>query len=85
MLAGKVIVRTVTLYYIGEVVASEKKGFLALTKCSWVADAGTWHVALRDGTLSEVEPYPADDTVLVNLGAVVDIAPWHHALPTTAH
>ena len=85
MLTGKIIIRTVTHYYVGEMVrAPAPDGFLTLTKCSWVADTGRWHVALRDGTLSEVEPYPAEAVVLVNLGAVVDIAPWDHELPTTA-
>lgn len=86
MLSGKLIIRTVTHYYVGEVVASPPPpdGFLALRQCSWVADTGRWHVALRDGTLSEVEPYPAGAIVLVNLGAVVDIAPWDHELPTKA-
>ena len=86
-----VIVRTVTHYYVGEVQNPENwsegagyPGWLRLTKCSWVAYTGRWHVALRDGTLSEVEPYPPEDTVLINLGAVVDIAPWHHELPTNA-
>lgn len=83
-MTGKVFVRTVTHYYVGEVVESTEAGFLALTRCSWVADTGRWHVALRDGTLSEVEPYPAADVVLINLGAVVDIAPWGHELPARA-
>ena len=81
---SKVIIRTVTHYYVGEVVESGSEGYVGLVKCSWVADTGRWHIALRDGTLSEVEPYPAGDVVLVNLGAVVDIAPWAHELPTKA-
>ena len=84
-MTGSVIIRTVTHYYVGEVVTNGgQDGFLGLTKCSWVADTGRWHKALEDGTLNEVEPYPAADTVLINLGAVVDIAPWHHPLPNKA-
>jgi len=76
----KVFVRTVTHYYVGEVVGVDER-WLALTKTAWVADTGRWSEALASGTLNEVEPYPDADVVLVSLGAVVDIAPWHGALP----
>jgi uncharacterized protein CbrC (UPF0167 family) len=84
MLTGKVLVRTVTNYYVGELVDEaefKEPGFFGLRQASWVADTGRFSAALKTGTLSEVEPYPADDVVLVNKGAVVDIAPWHHELP----
>jgi hypothetical protein len=81
MLTGKVLIRTVTNYYVGELVDTDEEGFLSLAHASWVADTGRFSAALKTGTLSEVEPYPADDVVLVNKGAVVDIAPWHHELP----
>ena len=83
----KVIIRTVTLHYVGEVVeghAGLLPGSIALRKCSWVADTGRWSVALATGQLGEVEPYPPEDVVEISAGAVVDIAPWHHELPTTA-
>lgn len=85
----KVIVRTVTHYYVGEtpvnpVVFGPDERWLPLTHCSWVAYSGRWHTALRYGTLDEVEPYPPGDEVLISLGAVVDVAPWHHELPTEA-
>ena len=78
-----VFVRTVTHYYVGEVVNTTDR-WLTLTHCSWVADTGRWHVALRDGTLLEVEPYPPEDRVDISMDAVVDIAPWHHPLPDKA-
>lgn len=78
-----VIVRTVTMHYTGRVVAVDDR-WLALTDAAWIADSGRWHKALADGTLNEVEPYPDGDTVLVALGAVVEVAPWRHPLPRTA-
>ena len=79
----KVLIRSVTHYYVGRVVGTDDQ-WIALTNCSWVASTGRFHVALRDGTLDEVEPYPAEDTVLINRGAVIDVAPWSHDLPTEA-
>lgn len=83
----KVFIRTVTHYFVGELVEDSEAprfgpGFLYLRHCSWVADTGRFHAALASGTLPEVEPYPAEDVVSVNLGAIVDIAPWNHKLPT---
>ena len=78
-----VIVRTVTLHYTGRVVGVDDR-WLALTDVAWIANTGRWHTALATGILDEVEPYPDGDTVLVSLGAVVDIAPWRHELPRNA-
>ena len=83
----KVIIRTVTHYYVGAVVSGYQglvPGSIALTQCSWIADTGRWSEALADGALSEVEPYPSSDVVEINTGAIVDVAPWHHELPTEA-
>ena len=76
----KVFVRTVTHYYTGRVVAVDDR-WLALTDAAWIADTGRWSLALETGTLNEVEPYLDGDTVLVHLGAVIDVSPWHHDLP----
>jgi len=82
-LVGKaVFVRTVTYHYTGRLVAVES-GQLVLEDAAWVGDSGRWHVALRDGTLSEVEPYPAG-RVYVNASAVVDVSEWNHSLPRSA-
>jgi hypothetical protein len=76
----KVIVRTVTHYYTGEIVTLTDK-YLGLGTAAWIADTGRWYDALATGSLNEVEPMPHG--VVVNLGAMVDISPWVHALPTT--
>ncbi len=73
-----IIVRTVTHYYTGKLVAADDK-FLLLEDAAWVADTGRWAEALRTGVLSEIEPYPGRCWVAV--GAVNDFSPWAHPLP----
>jgi len=73
------MVRTVTLYYTGRLVAADGQ-WLTLEDVAWVADTGRWSTALTTGTLVEVEPYP-DGRVLVAVGAVVDVCSWAHELP----
>ena len=73
-----VFVRTVTMHYTGRI-ASIKAGEIVLTDAAWIADSGRFYNALKDGTLSEVEPFPGP--VAVNRGAVVDVTEWKHALP----
>ena len=76
----KVFVRTVTLYYVGEVQAVDDR-WLTLVEAAWVADTGRFGVAMATGTLAEVECYPADLRVSINLATVVDLVPWRHELP----
>ena len=73
-------VRTVTMFHTGKLVKVTDK-FIVLEEAAWVADTGRFSDALKNGTLSEVEPFPAGP-VAVSLGSVVDIAEWKHALPT---
>jgi hypothetical protein len=81
MEAGQsVIVRTVTYHYTGRI-AEVTDRWITLDDAAWIADSGRWADALRDGTLSEVEPYPGQ--VMISTGAVVDISPWLHPLPRT--
>ena len=75
----KYIIRCVTYHDVGRV--KEIKGdFLILEDASWVADSGRWEEALKTGELSEVEIFPNE--VYVNIGSIVDSAPWNHDLPT---
>ena len=70
--------RTVTHIEVGRV--SKICGdFVTLEDSSWIADTGRYHDCLRDGTFSEVEPYPITSTV--NLGSLINFAPWPHDLP----
>jgi len=74
--------RTVTYHCVGRVkhwIEYENHLFLILESASWVADSGRFMNAIKDGTLSEVEPV---GDMLLNLATVVDAFPWRHALPT---
>lgn len=78
---ASVLIRTVTHYYTGRVVLLTRDE-VVLSDAAWVADTGRYHVALRDGTLVEVEPYP--EPVSIARGAIVDVAAWSHPLPRAA-
>lgn len=70
--------RTVTYFLVGKV--TKRIGqFLLLEEASWVADTGRFNEAIKNGTLSEVEPV---GPVMVNLSSIVDAYPWAHKLPT---
>lgn len=73
-----VMIRTVTHYYTGRIVALSRDE-IVLAEAAWIADTGRYSVALETGTLSEVEPYPG--LVSVSRGAVVDACAWAHPLP----
>lgn len=74
----KVYLRTVTYHQVGRVKQIIGK-FLMLENASWVADSGRFMNALKDGTLSEVEPVV--DGGGVNIDSIVDFFPWSHELP----
>jgi hypothetical protein len=77
----KIFIRTVTHYYVGEIECAQLApggdgGWVVMKNCSWVADTGHFGKAMEEGKFSEVEAYPTDTLVSVNLGAVVDISDW---------
>lgn len=73
----KLFIRTVTYHMIGEVKARVGQ-FFHLKNASWVADSGRFMNAIKDGTLSEVEPV---GEAFVNVNSVVDMFIWKHTLP----
>lgn len=73
------IIRTVTMTITGRVVACSPT-WIILDTAAWIADSGRWADAIATGSLSEVEPM--GDGVRVARAAIVDVAPWRHALPT---
>ncbi len=77
-LPDQVLIRTVTMIQVGRVVHADQD-WIVLDDAAWVADTGRFHDALRDGTLSEVEPFPLP--VWVSRGAIVDMTEWTHDLP----
>jgi len=74
----KVFVRTVTMSYTGRVAAVTDYD-MVLEDAAWIPDTGRFAAFLADGTLNEVEPFPA--LAILPLGAIVDISPWNHELP----
>lgn len=69
--------RTVTYHMVGEVKKIVGR-FAYLKDASWVADSGRFTQAIKEGTLSEVEPV---GYAFINLDTVVDFFPWEHELP----
>jgi hypothetical protein len=81
----KVYIRTVTHHQVGEVVGVSDVGnttFVVLKNASWIADSGRWHDALKDGFKDNAEIEPEQGLVAVNVGSIIDINEWVHALPT---
>lgn len=70
-------IRTVTMHLIGRLTAVYPTE-LVLENATWVADSSRFHNALRDGKLSETEPFL--HPVIVGRGAVVDATLWPHSL-----
>ena len=77
---NKVLIRTVTNYWIGLVVKLDALEAV-LDKAAWVADTGRWHTALDSGELNEVEVSSKAPVVSVGRGAIVDCVDWPHTLP----
>lgn len=77
-----VFIRTVTHYFTGKV-KKVTKSWIVLSSAAWIADTGRFADAFRDGTLSEVEPYPVATLVFVGRSSIVDVAIWPHPLPRT--
>lgn len=70
--------RTVTYHFVGKVVKTFGS-YVQLERASWVADSGRFMQAVKEGSLSEVEPL---GEWYVNMDTVTDFGPWNHALPT---
>lgn len=78
-LVGKsVLIMTVTHYFTGRVIRANASE-VELSDPAWIADTGRLSVAVRDGTLSEVEPLI--DPIIIARGSIVALIPWRHPLP----
>ena len=76
----KVLIKTVTLYYIGRVhKLSETE--VALINASWIPSTGRWYEILQTGVLEEVEPYPSNLLCYVKLDPIISWSEWLHTLP----
>lgn len=76
LIGGKYFFRTVTYHLVGEVKKIVGR-FAYLKNASWVADSGRFMNAIKEGTLSEVEPV---GDAFINIDTVVDFFPWKHSL-----
>lgn len=70
--------RTVTYHLVGKVEGVLFGNVLELSSASWIADSGRFTQAIKEGTLSEVEPV---GQAFINMDTVVDFFPWSHELP----
>lgn len=77
LVGGKYFFRTVTYHLTGKVDKIVGK-FLVLKDAAWIADSGRFMEAIKNGTLSEIEPV---GDAFLNLDTVVDFFPWKHSLP----
>lgn len=69
----KLFIRTVTLYYTGEV--KEIIGsWVVLKDAAWVADTGRFHDFLKDGTCNEYEGFIKD--VKIPMDSIIDVTEW---------
>jgi len=64
-------IRSVTHHYTGRLVSVGDKE-LVLVNAAWIADDGRFMQAVASGEFNEVEPYPANQRVIVGRGAVLD-------------
>lgn len=67
-------IRTVTMIQVGRLIRVTEKE-LVLEDAIWVADTGRFTQALENGTLNEIETFPAGE-VIVGRGAIVDACVW---------
>jgi len=67
-------------YHLVGMVDSRLSGtnILKLVDASWVADSGRFMNAIKEGSLSEVEPV---GEAFINMDTVTDFFPWVHKLP----
>ena len=76
------IIRTVTMMHVGKLFAVYPTE-LVMVQDSWIADAGRWHLCLRDGieAINDIEPFNPEDAVIIGRGSIIDATIWRHALP----
>jgi hypothetical protein len=72
-------IQTVTHYYTGKLVEVLPHE-LVLEDAAWIADTGRFEQFIKEGTVNEVEPYPAGRLVL-GRGSLIQAFQWTHALP----
>ena len=65
--------RTVTHYFTGRLIwVGEKE--LCFEDVAWIADTGRFNEFMAGKTVSEVEPFPQGQRVLIGRGAIIDMS-----------
>ncbi len=73
MQVGKIyFIRTVTHYFVGELVWVGEKEFV-LKDVSWIADTGRFSEFVAEKTVNEVEPFPIGVPVIIGRGSLCDM------------
>lgn len=77
------LIRTVTFTYLGNLMGVGEKEIL-IGDASWIANTGRFSNMLKEGVTvqdkSQIEPCNAD--IVIGRGAIVDMIPYNHELPT---
>ena len=68
---GNYFIRTVTHHLTGQLDAVHATE-LVLSKAAWIADDGRFADAMKTGEFAEVEPFPAERSVIVGRGSIID-------------
>lgn len=76
-IGDKLFIRTVTLYYTGEV-KDIVGSWIVLKDAAWIADTGRFHDFLKEGKCNEYESFLCD--VKIPMDSVIDITEWTHVL-----
>jgi hypothetical protein len=72
-------IRTVTYHLLGRLVKVTDKE-LVLVDASWVASSGRFSEALVTGQVSENEPFPDNEPVIIGRGSITDAVRWTKSL-----
>lgn len=78
MVGEKFFFRSVTYHLTGRV-KRVMGSILELENAAWIADSGRFMNAIKEGTLSEVEPV---GRAFININSLCDFFPWKHPLPS---
>ncbi len=70
-IGAKYFIRTVTHHYTG-ILEEVYAGELVLSSAAWIADSGRFHQAVTTGEFAEVEPYGADQSVIIGRSGILD-------------
>lgn len=74
------IVRTVTMIYTGKLVDVGSTE-LVLVDCAWIPDTGRYMDFVAKGTVSECEPFPDGQRVIIGRGGLMDACVLNASLP----